>query len=135
MAQKTIEQLEKELAEATAMIAEKDAAITAKGEEVEELRKIAVDAGAPTPVEGSYKASYKDPSGKSVTKTVKFKDGHRHLYIGGHRVETESVIAIANGKEAGKKVLERNPAISTINQEIAEKFLTSLVKMKYAYLK
>ena len=71
MAEKTKAQLEKELAEAQAKIAEQEEVIAATETENEELRTGKV---VGTEIKGSYKATFKDQAtAKNKTVTVKFK--------------------------------------------------------------
>lgn len=110
MAELTVEELQKQLAAEQAKNAE--------------LAKSAEAANAVLPIEGEYTAKWKDPAGKTVSKKVAFVNGHKGLRIGGIVYPTTEVLKAANGKES-----------KYIDQAAAEKFLTHLAKIGYAYLK
>lgn len=96
------------------------------------------------PVPGSYKAEWTDAQGKKQTKVVEFKDGRglsilpkidSYEQLSGQYVANESLLLLANGKEAKKEHLERHPALAKLGKEGAQAVLTHFAGIKAGFLK
>lgn len=132
MAELTVEELQKQLAKAKAMFKKSEAEKADILADNEKLKQVATDANAVLPIKGSYKTKWKNPLGKLEQREVAFVDGHKNLFLAGKRLPTEAVLKCANGAELSAEEVK---SLQGLTEEGAQKHLTHLAKIGYAYLK
>jgi len=135
MADKTVEQLQKELAEAKA----KEKQLLAENKKAKAENKtlrVAMDQGKKVgeDIKGSYEAKWTH-EGEEVSKKVSFKKGHKYLFITGQKMLTEVVLAVANGKKVSAAQLKANPQLGDLTEKMAREHLTYLAQIDYGHLK
>jgi hypothetical protein len=117
-----------------------------KAESLEQAVKNGKETGKISePVPGSFDVEWKHPqTGKKVTRKVEFKDGRLRSVLpkvagmeqlAGMYVANESLLLIANGKEAKPEHLAQNPALLQLDQEKAAAVLLHFAAIDAGFLK
>lgn len=125
MAEKSKEQLEKELALANQKLEKANA-------ENQSLRTGAI---VGIEIKGSFNTTIKNQrTGKDEKVKVAFKPGRKYQWIDGSKVLTEAVLKIANGENASEEEMDETPGLINVTQEVAVDHLTRLARVQSADL-
>jgi len=131
----TVEEMQKALDEQKKIIQEQDAAIKkakSNGQKVSE------------PVEGSYTANWKTPTGEAMKKKIEFINGAINLRVPrldgfgiqvGKILPSRAVFALANGKKVKEEDLATFPNLADISKEHAQAIITYFAQIGAACIK
>lgn len=125
--QKKIADLEAELKKAQASLE--------KAKTQNKALKVANEAGAPLPIEGTFEV-VKSEKGEAKTVKLGFKDGHKFIRDKqGTIYLTEGVIKIANTGKIDDETAEQFTTLKSLNKESAKAILQHLADLEYTGLK
>jgi len=122
MADQTIEQLQKELAEAKA--------------EANALReKVGGKDNTGRPIPGKITVELETPDGKKEKKTLKFQPGYVNCRLeGGLIVKSEHLMKLANGAKLSKEELAESANLKGKDSAFAKDWLTHLARIRVSFL-
>lgn len=126
MAEKTVEELQKELAAAKA----ETAALAAEKSALENSLEAASETGIVSPkVSGKSTVTVEDPDGNKLKKTIGFKDGRVNTRLrNGLVVPSAGLLKVANGQKLTEKE-EENPMLKALTKQEAQDHLVYLISV------
>jgi hypothetical protein len=125
---------QKKIADLEAKLEKAQSALTAAKTQNKAL-KVANEAGAPLPVEGTFEV-VKSEKGEAKTVKLGFKDGHKFIRDNQSTIYlTEGVIKIANTGKIDEETAEQYTTLKSLTKESAQAILQHLADLEYTGLK